>query len=104
MAGLGVNAGVGFALREGARALFKLMGPANALSGVIAAGGTWAMGMSAIKYFIDGGSMEEARAAFEKAKRDGAPPELMAGGEAKLDDDEPEASAAGEPSADSERE
>lgn len=80
MAGLGVNVGAGFALRELARALLKLFGPATTLSAAIAASGTWALGMSAIKYFIDGGSMDEAREAFEAAKRAGVPKGLLPSG------------------------
>ncbi len=80
MAGLGVNVGAGFALREAARAMLKLLGPTVTLSAAIAASGTWALGMAAIKYFIDGGSMDDARAAFEAAKHEGPPRGLLPSG------------------------
>lgn len=80
MAGLGVNVGLGLALREAARALLKLLGPAATLSAAIAASGTWALGMAAIKYFIDGGTMDEARAAYDAARRDGPPREGLPSG------------------------
>jgi predicted GTPase/uncharacterized protein (DUF697 family) len=90
MASLGVNVGAGFAMRELARALLKLFGPTNTLSAAIAASGTWALGMSAIKYFIDGGSLDEAKQAFEAAKREGVPrgllPSGIEGADAKSED------------------
>ena len=89
MASLGVNVGVGFAMREAARALLKLFGPTNTLSAAIAASGTWALGMSAIKYFIDGGSLDDARAAYEVAKREGPPKGLLPSGLGGDRSDEP---------------
>lgn len=92
LAGCGVNVGAGVALREVFRATVKLLpGLGGALSGGIAATGTWALGMSAIRYFIDGASVDEARRVFEAAKRDGSPAELAGGpseSAPKLDDTE----------------
>lgn len=77
LASLGVNTGAGFGLRQLARVLIKwIPGWAGPLSGAVAATGTWAIGMSAIRYFIDGVSKEEARVAFDEARRSGPPAEL----------------------------
>jgi len=61
------------------------------------------MGVSAIRYFIDGASMEEAKQAFENARREGPPPELMSGDDTGFDDDAPDAKAATAPRPDDER-
>jgi uncharacterized protein (DUF697 family) len=51
--------------REGARAAAKLLpGWGNAISGGVAAAGTYAVGRSAIGYFIEGISIGEARRLF----------------------------------------
>jgi uncharacterized protein (DUF697 family)/predicted GTPase len=77
LASLGFNAGAGVALREAARALVKLLpGLGGSISGAIAASGTWALGTSATRYFIDDASLEAARKAFEAARRAGPPPSL----------------------------
>jgi uncharacterized protein (DUF697 family) len=62
---LGLNIGAGMVFREGARAAVKLL-PAwgNAISGGVAAAGTYAIGRSAIGYFIEGISLAEARKLF----------------------------------------
>lgn len=66
---LGVNIGVGMVFREGARAAAKLMpGWGNAISGGVAAAGTYAVGRSAIGYFIEGISIGEARKLFHHQK------------------------------------
>lgn len=73
---LGVNVGAGFALREAARGLAKFVpGLGTALSAAIAATGTWALGMSAVRYFVEHGTADEARQAYETARRAGAPKE-----------------------------
>ncbi len=76
LAALGVNVGVGFALREVSRALAKFIFPGGGtlISSGIALGATWAIGEAAIVYFIEGLSLEEAKQAFqyEKDKRDEA--------------------------------
>ena len=71
---LGVNVGVGFALREGARALIKFVFPGggSAVSSSVAFAGTWAIGAAAIGYYIDGLSIESARELY--AKRRSQPP------------------------------
>jgi uncharacterized protein (DUF697 family) len=70
IAAIGANFGAGVALREGARAAVKLV-PfwGNAISGGVAAAGTYAIGRGAIAYFIEGISLDEARAFFRKKKR-----------------------------------
>ena len=66
---LGVNIGVGMVFREGARAAAKLLpGWGNAISGGVAAAGTYAVGRSAIGYFIEGISIGEARKLFHRQK------------------------------------
>ena len=71
IAALGANIGAGLALREGARALLKLFpGWGNAISGAIAGAGTYAIGKAAKLYFIDGGSLNEARQLVRRAKEE----------------------------------
>jgi uncharacterized protein (DUF697 family) len=66
---LGANIGVGMVFREGARAAAKLLpGWGNAISGGVAAAGTYAIGRSAIGYFIEGISIAEARRLFQRQK------------------------------------
>ena len=74
IAALGANVGVGLVLREGARAAAKFV-PfwGNAISGAVAGAGTYAVGRSAMAYFIDGVSLRDARAFF---KREKSPPLL----------------------------
>lgn len=66
---LGANIGMGMIFRETARAAAKLMpGWGNAISGGVAAAGTYAVGRSAIGYFIEGISIGEARRLFHHQK------------------------------------
>ena len=66
---MGVNIGVGMVFREGARAAVKLLpGWGNAISGGVAAAGTYAIGRSAIGYFVEGISIGEARKLFHHQK------------------------------------
>jgi uncharacterized protein (DUF697 family) len=59
---LGMNIGVGMVFREGARAAVKVLpGWGNAISGGIAAAGTYAIGRAATSYFIDGIALSEVR-------------------------------------------
>ncbi|MBL8681486.1 MAG: 50S ribosome-binding GTPase [Myxococcales bacterium] len=79
-AGMGLNVGAGVALRAAARSLIKLVpGFGGAISGAVAAGGTWALGLAAIKYFIDGATIDETRAEFEKVKQAGLPKDFFKG-------------------------
>ncbi len=67
---MGANIGTGLVLREGSRALLKLLpGWGNAISGGIAGAGTYAIGKSASAFFIEGVSFNAARALSRK-KRD----------------------------------
>lgn len=76
LAALGANLGIGFLLREGARAAVKLLpGWGNAISGAVAGAGTYAIGRAASAYFIEGLPMEEARRRFRFFKKK-KPPEL----------------------------
>jgi uncharacterized protein (DUF697 family) len=66
---MGVNIGAGMVFREGARAAVKLLpGWGNAISGGVAAAGTYAIGRSAIGYFVEGISIGEARKLFHRQK------------------------------------
>jgi len=67
---LGVNIGVGMVFREGARAAVKLLpGWGNAISGGVAAAGTYGIGRAAGAYFIDGISLGEVRKLFRRRRR-----------------------------------
>jgi uncharacterized protein len=75
LAAMGVNVGAGFALREAARAVVKLLPIAgSAVSAAVAFGGTLAIGEAATAYFIDGLPIEVARERF-KATSKARPPE-----------------------------
>ena len=73
IAALGANIGAGLILREGTRAVVKLIpGWGSAISGGVAAAGTYAIGRSAVSYFIDGVSLPDARSMFRKKKKPAA--------------------------------
>jgi len=62
---LGVNIGAGLALREGARALVRIVPIwGNAVSGFVAGAGTYAIGKAAIAYFIEETPITETRKIF----------------------------------------
>lgn len=69
IAACGVPLGAGLALREAVRALAKLIPVAgDAVAGAVAASGTYALGMAAMAYFIDGANPKDAyREAREQA-------------------------------------
>jgi len=70
LASTGMNIGVAYALREGARAVVKVVpGFGNAISGGVAAAGTYAIGRAAIAYFIDGAAIGNARSIFRFGRR-----------------------------------
>ena len=59
---LGMNIGFGMVFREGARAAVKVLpGWGNAISGGIAAAGTYGIGRAATSYFIDGIPLADVR-------------------------------------------
>ncbi len=71
MAALGANIGVGLVLREGARAVAKFVPVwGNAVSGAVAAGGTYAVGRAASAYFIEGLSLSDARGIFRRKRKE----------------------------------
>ncbi len=73
---MGLNVSSALGLREAARAALKLVpGIGATISGAVAGTGTWALGVAAVRYFIDGGTAEASRAAFDDAVRDGPPPD-----------------------------
>jgi uncharacterized protein (DUF697 family) len=59
---LGVNIGVGMAFREGARAVVKVLpGWGNAISGGLAAAGTYGIGRAASAYFVEGVALGDVK-------------------------------------------
>jgi uncharacterized protein (DUF697 family) len=59
---LGLNIGAGILLREGARAIIKIIPVwGNAISGMVAGAGTYAVGRAAIAYFIEEVPVSEAK-------------------------------------------
>lgn len=68
---MGVNVGLGFAFREGARALIKFVfpGAGSMVSGAVAFAGTLAVGAAARNYFLRGTSIEDAKKAFDDTKK-----------------------------------
>jgi uncharacterized protein (DUF697 family) len=59
---LGANVGAGMLLREGARAVLKFFpGWGNVVCGMVAGGGTYAIGRAASAFFIGGVSLRDAR-------------------------------------------
>ena len=77
LASIGVNLGVAFLFREGARAVVKVVpGFGNAISGGVAAAGTYAMGRAAIAYFIEGAVLSRARSLVRLGRRRQPPAEL----------------------------
>lgn len=70
-AALGLNLGAAFAFREGARALMKFVPVwGNAVSGVVAGSGTYAIGRAAIAHFIEELPVQESRKIFRRLKRE----------------------------------
>jgi uncharacterized protein (DUF697 family) len=71
IAAVGANVGVGLVLREGARGAVKLL-PfwGNAISGAVAATGTYAVGRAATGYFIEGLSMKDAQGLLRRKKKE----------------------------------
>ena len=80
---MGANVGLGFAFREGARALIKFVfpGAGSMVSGAVAFAGTLAIGSAARSYFLRGSTIEEAKKAFENARhgaeKDGDKPSVV---------------------------
>lgn len=78
VAALGANVGAGMLLREGARVVLKFIpGWGNVACGMIAAGGTYAMGRAATSYFIDGVSLGDARRTYLTSRRRKAQPAYL---------------------------
>jgi len=74
LAAVGANLGLGLALREGSRAAVKLVPIwGNAISGAVAAAGTYGVGRAAIAYFIEGVSMKDARGLFRRRRKETTP-------------------------------
>jgi uncharacterized protein (DUF697 family)/predicted GTPase len=70
LAAMGANVGAAMVLREGFRALMKVVAPGygSVISGAIAFAGTMAIGAGARQFFLRGGTIEEAKKAFDEAK------------------------------------
>ena len=70
VAALGANVGAGMLLREGARAILKLVpGWGNIVCGAIAGAGTYAIGRAAIAYFLDGVTLKDARRTYLRSRK-----------------------------------
>ncbi len=71
MGGLGANVGMAFALREGFRALMKIVAPGGGaiVSAAVAFSGTMAIGGAATAYFIRGVTLEDAKKMFRREKK-----------------------------------
>jgi uncharacterized protein (DUF697 family)/predicted GTPase len=74
LAAIGANVGLGFAFREGARALIKFVfpGAGSMVSGAVAFAGTLAIGAAARNYFLRGVSIEDTKKAFDEDAKDAA--------------------------------
>ncbi len=69
-AAMGTNIGLGMALRETARAAVKVVpGWGNAISGGVAAAGTYAVGRTALAVFIEGKSLAEGRRLLRRFRK-----------------------------------
>lgn len=63
---LGINIGLAFAAREGVRAIVRLIpGFGNMISGLVAGGVTYGIGVAAITYFIEEKNMEHAKKSYQ---------------------------------------
>ncbi|MEY2439618.1 MAG: uncharacterized protein QOI34_1003 [Verrucomicrobiota bacterium] len=81
IAALGANVGAGMLLREGTRAILKFFpGWGNLVCGMVAGAGTYAIGRSAIAYFLEGVSLKDARRTY-LANRKKSPRAALSGGE-----------------------
>jgi hypothetical protein len=64
---LGLNISAGILLREGARAIIKVVPVwGNAVSGMVAGAGTYAVGRAAIAYFIEDIPLSESKKLFQR--------------------------------------
>jgi uncharacterized protein (DUF697 family) len=64
---LGLNIGAGILFREGARAIIKVVPVwGNAVSGMVAGAGTYAVGRAAIAYFIEDIPLSETKKLFQR--------------------------------------
>ena len=69
-AAMGTNISLGMILREGARAAVKVIpGWGNAISGGVAAAGTYAIGRAAMAVFVEGKALAEARRVLRWIRR-----------------------------------
>jgi uncharacterized protein (DUF697 family) len=76
---LGVNVGAGMVLRESARAVLKFFpGWGNVVCGMVAGAGTYALGRSAIVYFLEGLSLKDARRTYMSSRKSRPIPKLLA--------------------------
>lgn len=69
---LGLNVGAALGMRELVRAVLKVVpGVGGPLSGAVAGTGTWALGVAAVRYFVEGATAAQSREAFDEALRHG---------------------------------
>ncbi len=85
---MGANVGLGFAFREGARALIKFVfpGAGSMVSGAVAFAGTLAIGAAARNYFLRGSSIEDAKKSFTDTKKKAEEAKVADADEAKRRD------------------
>ena len=85
---MGANVGIGFAFREGARALIKFVfpGAGSMVSGAVAFAGTLAIGAAARNYFLRGSSIEDAKKSFTDTKKKAEEAKVADADEAKRRD------------------
>ncbi|WP_409305709.1 GTPase family protein [Peribacillus sp. SCS-155] len=68
---LGVNVGVALVVREGVRAVVKLIPAAgNAVSGAVAGAVTFGIGQAAISFYIEGKDLEQAKEILKKTNKE----------------------------------
>lgn len=85
---LGLNVGAALGMRELVRAVLKVVpGVGGPLSGAVAGTGTWALGVAAVRFFVDGATARQSRQAFDDALRDGAEQTPAAQGDPSGDGD-----------------
>lgn len=66
IAALGINVGLAFAAREGVRAIVRFIpGFGQMISGFVAGGVTYGIGVAAITYFIEEKNMEHAKKSYQ---------------------------------------
>lgn len=76
LAAVGMNVGVGYGMHQLVRVLAKVLAPGagHAVSGAMAGATTYAIGLAATSYFVEGKGPDEAKALFDKYRKMKGPP------------------------------